>query len=64
MGERLRPAWARHAVTAGYVAAWVAPPSALVACAVLAPWWVTGTVVLTGGAVALRWVMRIPLGGP
>lgn len=54
----------RHLVTAAYVAAWIAPPCALVACAVLAPWWVTAAAVVIIGAVALRWVLRIPLGGP
>jgi len=50
---------------AAWVGAYSAVVGSIVALAALAPWWGwTAATVLALGAWALRWVLRVPLGGP
>ena len=55
VSERLR--------AAAWVAGYTATLGALVAALILAPW-PTCAVLAVGVVAALRWVLRVPLGGP
>lgn len=48
---------------AAWVVGYAATVGALVAGAIVAPW-PTCAVLAVGAVVGLRWVLRIPLGGP
>ena len=48
---------------AGYVLAYACAAGAIVAALIVAPW-PTCAVLAVGVVAALRWVLRVPLGGP